>query len=182
MKEIRINSDINTSSDSRKVSGYAVVFNSKSDWLGNFYEVILPTAITEETIKKSDIIFLLDHKLDRGLLARSKYGEGSLKLSVDEHGLYFEFEAPHTALGEELLEGLRRGDYSKCSFAFTVGEDSFYKDENGKVLRTIKSIKELFDCSVVVNPAYSETSIQVDERGLQKFLEDNNSNIDISDM
>lgn len=180
MKEIRLNNNIST--DSRKVCGYAVVFNSLSEDLGGFREIILPSAITQETINNSDIIFLLDHKQDRGILARSTKGDGSLRLSVDDKGLYFEFEAPNTALGDELLEGLKRHDYSKCSFAFTVGEDEYKKDNNGTVIRTIKSIKQLFDCSVVVNPAYEETSVTVDERGLKKFLEDNNSNIDINNM
>lgn len=180
MKEIRLNNNIST--DSRKVSGYAVVFNSLSEDLGGFREIILPSAITRETINNSDIIFLLDHKQDRGILARSTKGEGSLRLSVDDKGLYFEFEAPNTALGDELLEGLKRHDYSKCSFAFTVGEDEYKKDNNGTVIRTIKSIRQLYDCSVVVNPAYEETSVTVDERGLQKFLSDNNSNIDINNM
>ena len=180
MKEIRLNNNIST--DSRKVCGYAVVFNSLSEDLGGFREIILPSAITQETINNSDIIFLLDHKQDRGILARSTKGDGSLKLSVDDKGLYFEFEAPNTALGDELLEGLKRHDYSKCSFAFTVGEDEYKKDNNGTVIRTIKSIRQLYDCSVVVNPAYEETSVTVDERGLQKFLEDNNSNIDINNM
>lgn len=180
MKEIRLNNNIST--DSRKVSGYAVVFNSLSEDLGGFREIILPSAITQETINNSDIIFLLDHKQDRGILARSTKGEGSLKLSVDDKGLYFEFDAPNTALGDELLEGLKRHDYSKCSFAFVVGEDEYKKDNDGNVIRTIKSIKQLFDCSVVVNPAYEETSVTVDERGLKKFLEDNNSNIDINNM
>lgn len=179
MKEIRLNNNIST--DSRKVSGYAVVFNSLSEDLGGFREIILPSAITQETINNSDIIFLLDHKQDRGILARSTKGEGSLRLSVDDKGLYFEFEAPNTALGDELLEGLKRHDYSKCSFAFTVGEDEYKKDNGGNVIRTIKSIKQLYDCSVVVNPAYEETSVTVDERGLQKFL-DNNTNIDINNM
>lgn len=180
MKEIRLNNNIST--DSRKVSGYAVVFNSLSEDLGGFREIILPSAITQETINNSDIIFLLDHKQDRGILARSTKGEGSLRLSVDDKGLYFEFDAPNTALGDELLEGLKRHDYSKCSFAFTVGEDEYKKDNGGTVIRTIKSIRQLYDCSVVVNPAYEETSVTVDERGLQKFLEDNNSNIDINNM
>lgn len=183
MKEIRINNNISTDNDSRKVSGYAVVFNSVSQYLGSFYEIILPEAITQEVIDKSDIIFLLDHQQERGILARSQNGKGSLKLTIEDKGLFFEFEAPHTALGDELLEGLKRGDYSKCSFAFAVEDDEYSKTDNGEVLRTIKKIKQLYDCSVVVNPAYEDTSVQVDERGLQKFLEeDNKPNIDISNM
>lgn len=108
-KEIRNVGNISTSDESRKVEGYALVFNSQSEDLG-FYETISTEAITEETIRKSDVMCLLDHDKNRGVLARSRYGKGSLKLSVDDKGLKYEFDAPHTSLGDELLEMLRRGD------------------------------------------------------------------------
>lgn len=50
------------------------------------------------------------------------------------------FEAPNTALGDELLEGLKRGDITSSSFAFTVGKDNWEKREDGSYLRTIVSI------------------------------------------
>ena len=170
MKEIRSNEQIQASSESRKVEGYGVVFNSESVDLGGFTEIISPGAISEETIRNSDILFLLDHNRERGVLARSKNGSGSLSVSVDERGVRYEFEAPQTALGDEILEGLRRGDVNKCSFAFTVAEDSWVKREDGTVLRTISKIDKLYDISIVYNPAYEETCV-VNKRGLEELEE-----------
>lgn len=185
MKEIRtgqqqVNS---TSTENRKVEGYAVVFNSLSSDLGGFFEIIEDGAITEDTINRSDILCLLDHNKERGVLARSTNGSGSLQLSLDSHGLKYSFEAPHTTLGDEILEGLRRGDISKCSFAFTVEKDRWEKQEDGTIIRHIDSIKQLYDVSLVYNPAYEETEVKADTRGLKELQEkENNSNTDNSEM
>ena len=107
--------------DSRNITGYAVVFESNSEDLG-FIERIMKGAITDDTIKKSDVFCLLNHDSTK-VLARSKYGEGSLKLEIDERGLKYSFTAPNTDLGEELLEHLQRGEIDSSSFAFTVSLD-----------------------------------------------------------
>lgn len=151
--------------ESRTVSGYAIVFNSDSNDLGGFIERIDPNSL-DGVVEKSDVLCLLNHNEDRGVLARSNKGEGSLTLEIDEIGLKYTFEAPNTALGDELLEGLRRGDISTSSFAFTVGKDSWSKMENGTYLRTINSISELFDVSPVYRAAYDATSVKADSRGL----------------
>lgn len=170
MKEVRNSNNEITPilPDSREVSGYAIVFNSDSNDLGGFIERIQPEAL-EGVIEKSDVLCLLNHNEDKGVLARSKYGEGSLRLEVDEIGLKYTFEAPNTALGDELLEGLRRGDINTSSFAFTVGSDNWSKREDGTYLRTINSINELFDVSPVYRAAYDATSVKVDARGLDVF-------------
>lgn len=167
MKEIRNSNNEITPilPESRTVSGYAIVFNSDSNDLGGFIERIDPNSL-DGVVEKSDVLCLLNHNEDRGVLARSNKGEGSLTLEIDEIGLKYTFEAPNTALGDELLEGLRRGDISTSSFAFTVGKDSWSKMENGTYLRTINSINELFDVSPVYRAAYDATSVKVDSRGL----------------
>ena len=174
MKEIRNNETINsTNSESRLVEGYAVVFNSRSVDLGGFYEVIEKGAL-DGVVEKSDVVCLLDHDIKRGVLARSRNGNGSLQLTIDDKGLYFCFEAPKTSLGDEILEGVKRGDISSCSFAFTVDDDEYTQTEDGTIIRTIKKIDELFDISLVYKPAYDET--EVDTRGLNEFLKTNNTN------
>lgn len=167
MKEIRNSNNEITPilPESRTVSGYAIVFNSDSNDLGGFIERIDPNSL-DGVVEKSDVLCLLNHSEDRGVLARSNKGEGSLTLEIDEIGLKYTFEAPNTALGDELLEGLRRGDISTSSFAFTVGKDSWSKMENGTYLRTINSINELFDVSPVYRAAYDATSVKADSRGL----------------
>ena len=173
MKEIRnIDSNISIIEESRHVEGYALVFNSESNDLGGFTETIDSTALNG-VIERSDVLALLNHQEERGILARSNKGIGSLSLSVDEKGLKYEFDAPDTALGNELLEGLKRGDISSSSFAFAIANDKWEK-RNGKYYRNILEIKELYDVSPVYRPAYSATSVTADKRGLEQLqkLED----------
>ena len=157
------------SPDSRTVEGYAVVFNSLSEDLG-FYETINPAAITEDVLKRSDVFCLFNHDQDK-VLARSKYGTGSLQLQLDEQGLKYTFTAPNTDLGDELLEYLRRGDIDSSSFAFTVstdeGSEVWTTGTDGRQYREILKIDELHDVSPVWNPAYSSTSVS--QRTLDKL-------------
>ena len=146
------------SEESRLVEGYASVFNSRSKDLGGFTEIIDPSAF-EGVIERSDVLALLNHDQDRGVLARSRMGVGSLTLNIDERGLHYSFEAPHTALGNELIEGLKRGDISTSSFAFTVSGEKWTKEEDGSYLRTITQIDKLFDVSPVYNEAYEDTTV-----------------------
>lgn len=169
MKEIRLGDNANTSNENRHIEGYAIVFNSLSNDLGGFREIIEQGAITDELIKNSDILCLMNHDIKRGVLARSYHGRGSLKLEIDEHGLHYSFDAPNTDLGDEVLEGIRRGDISKCSFAFVCGEDNWTKDENGEYIRHVKKIKNLYDVSLVYHPAYDETEVKADTRGLDEL-------------
>lgn len=154
--------------DSRHVEGYGSVFNSRSRLIENsFYEIIAPGAF-DGVIEKSDVRCFMDHDAKRGLLARSKNGQGSLHLTVDEKGLKYEFDAPHTALGDEVVEGLRRGDYSESSFAFTVESQTWSREEDGTVLRTINKVKNLRDVSIVQMAAYPEASVAL--RSYEEFI------------
>lgn len=154
--------------DSRNITGYAVVFESNSEDLG-FIERIMKGAITDDTIKKSDVFCLLNHDSTK-VLARSKYGEGSLKLELDERGLKYSFTAPNTDLGDELLEHLLRGELDSSSFGFTVsldeGSEKWYTVE-GVQYRDIYKIDELYDVSPVYQPAYQETTVS--KRALEEL-------------
>ena len=143
---------------SRTVSGYGSVFNSQSEDLG-FIETIDPNAITEETIKRSDVFATLNHDMDK-ILARCKYGSGSLELKCDDKGLYYRFDAPNTDLGDELLEYLNRGEIDSSSFAFTVKRDEWKNGDDGKPYRRILEIDQIFDISPVFCPAYPEAICQ----------------------
>lgn len=143
---------------SRTVSGYGSVFNSQSEDLG-FIETIDPNAITDETIKRSDVFATLNHDMDK-ILARCKYGSGSLELKCDDKGLYYRFDAPNTDLGDELLEYLNRGEIDSSSFAFTVKRDEWTKGDDGKTHRRILEIDQVFDISPVFCAAYPEAICQ----------------------
>ena len=103
------------------ISGYAIVFNRESEILYDktnnryFIEVIDPSAVDVELIQRSDIKMLIDHTKSR-MLARSRYGEGSLQLEIDEYGLKFTFEVPDTVDGQFIKEMIRRNTYQGVKF------------------------------------------------------------------
>ena len=167
-KEVRsVDLQFRNDNENRTIDGYAIVFNSLSHDLGGFVEQVSPNAL-DGVLERSDVVAVLNHDSSRGILGRSRYGNGSLKLSVDEHGLRFIVDAPHTSLGDECLEYLRRGDATQCSFAFTVGNDTWTKRDDGSYLRTINSFDKIFDCSILTcAPAYEATSVKC--RSFEEF-------------
>ena len=165
--EIRsFNIELRDEPESRHIEGYGSVFNERSLDLGGFVEMIAPGAF-DGVIERSDVKCYLDHNPEKGILARSRNGKGSLTLELDERGLKYSFDAPHTNLGDEVVEGLKRGDYSQSSFAFTVEDEVWTKEADGTYLRTITKIGGLYDVSIVANPAYEGTSVAL--RSLDAF-------------
>lgn len=153
--------------DSRQIIGYALTFDSESEDLGGFTEIISSTALDNTDF--SDVKAWLNHNPDRGILARSKNGKGSLQLTTDKVGLKYAFSSPNSSIGDELLEGLKRSDITQSSFAFTVPEngDTWEKRADGTYLRTINIIDKLYDVSPVYDPAYSSTSVTLAKRSLE---------------
>ena len=172
-KELQIrsyNTEFTADGDSRQIHGLAIPVNSKSEYirdqLGSYYEIILPEAVTEELIKSNDIKVYLDHDPQQGCYARSKFGEGSLSLYVTERGLEFDFDAPKTAFGDALLEGIKRGDYDKMSFAFYPGEDKWIEDTH--YVRSFDRITEISILSLA--PAFSATDVEL--RALEDYKQE----------
>lgn len=146
--------------DNRTVEGYACCFETPSENIG-WIEVIHRGAITNDTIKESDVLAKFNHNNEK-VLARCKNGDGSLLLEVDENGLRYMFEAPHTALGDELLEYLQRGDITNSSFAFSINPNDTtaqkWHKEGEMFYRDIYKIEKLYDVSPVFKPAYENTT------------------------
>ena len=161
-KEIRLlgGSELRAGDVSRRIEGRSIVFNSLSQDFGGWKEEISPDAINDEIINASDILFLLNHSDSRGILGRKRKGSGSLSTEIREDGVYFSFDAPQTSLGDELLEYLRRGDITQCSFAFTVDDDDWKEQEDGTYIRTIKKFHRIYDMSAVYTPAYTDTEVK----------------------
>ncbi len=158
---IEVRSDEQT--PSRTIVGYAAKFERWSEpIMGWFKEKIARDAFSETDV--TDVIMCFNHDAN-AILARTI--SGTLRLSTDEVGLRFEFEAPQTTLGNDILELVRRGDISKCSFKFTVDKDSWrYADKENKLEydeRTVEHISRLYDVSLVVYPAYKDTEASVRE-------------------
>jgi HK97 family phage prohead protease len=144
--------------DGNRVIGYAAVFNSRSGDLGGFYEQINSGAVDECIINASDVFAVLNHDRNRGILARSRNGKGSLQLTVDGRGLRYEFELADTPIAKELRSYLERGEIDSSSFAFTVADEEWRKEANCYV-RTVKRFDKLFDVSPVFQSAYPDTCV-----------------------
>ena len=145
--------------ESRVVEGYAALFETDSEILGGDFVESIDRGAFDGVIERSDVKAWLNHNPDRGILARAIKGNGTLELTIDDKGLKYRFEAPKTALGDELLEGIRRGDIAGSSFAFTVQEDKWEHVGESCYHRTITKIEELYDVSPVYDPAYRDTTV-----------------------
>lgn len=143
--------------DKRTVEGYALLFGVSSDGLS--FEEVIERGALDGVIEKSDVFALLNHRQDRGILARCNNGTGSMSLSVDSKGLKYRFDAPKTALGDELMENINRGEINESSFCFDVEKDTWEKKSDGTWKRTVHKIGNLYDVSPVYNAAYSKTSV-----------------------
>lgn len=155
--------------ESRTISGYAIVFGVESrilaDYWDNYREIIEPGAITEERLKDMDIKMTMYHNREK-ILARSNKGEGTLKISVDEVGVHYEFDAPNTVDGDTALELVKRGDLSGSSFMFWTDEKSgvsYEKRSDGIMLRRVKTIGMIYDMTIAADPAYEQTSVKARE-------------------
>ena len=155
--------------ESRTIEGYAIVFGVRSvllaDWYDRYYEVIEPGAIDEARLREMDIKMTMFHDREI-LLARSNKGQGTLKLSVDEVGVKYEFEAPRTCDGDNALELVRRGDLSGSSFTFWSDERSSVRYElldDDVLLRHVDRIDKVYEMTIAADPAYVETTVTARE-------------------
>ena len=158
--------------NNRVITGTAVVFGSISEPLGekgDYREVIQAGAITQELIDQSDVKCLWNHNTNSGILARWNKGKGTLKIILYPERIDISFTAKKTALGDEILEGIRCGDITAMSFAFrkSQGGDYYKRQADGSILRVITSIDLFNDVSFVSEPAYTAT--KCDLRGLDEF-------------
>jgi uncharacterized protein len=140
------------------VVGYAAKFNVRSEPLGDFVETILPGAFDD--VLGDDVVALFNHDPNQ-VLARSS--AGSLRLSVDEVGLRYEFDLADDDCSELVAKYINDGRVKQSSFAFTVapGGDRWERQADGSVLRTIAKFNRLYDVSPVTYPAYPDATVKL---------------------
>lgn len=138
--------------NSRIVTGYAAVFNSRTLLWEGLEEMIAPGAFSRALSSGADIRCLFDHDWSK-VLGRTK--SGTLRLEEDNRGLKFEVVLPNTTVADDLSELMSRGDINQCSFGFIPTDENW--DYNADpVLRTVNEV-ELFEVSIVSLPAYQDT-------------------------
>lgn len=155
-KEIRLLAENlqvrNETEDENKmvVEGYAVVFDSPATH--GFTEVIDKNAFNGCNMK--DVVLKYNHDDSHLILARTR--NNSLKLTIDDKGLFMRAELIDTTSNRDVYKMIQAGLLDKMSFAFTVEEEAWNLETD---TRTILKIDRLFDVSVVDTPFYETTSI-----------------------
>lgn len=158
-----------TEGDKRIIEGYAAVFYRADDpgteyrLFGNHWERILPGAF-DESLRSDDIHALFNH--DRSLvLGRNR--SGTLKLSVDERGLFYRVDLPDSPPGNTVWASLQRGDVDQSSFGFlprSGDERAFTRVQDpADPERTIREVRNvtIFDVGPATRGAYPSTSAEV---------------------
>ena len=145
------------------IEGYAAVFDSETligseDW--GFFESIDKRAFDGANMK--DVPLKYNHSDAVPILARTR--NKSLKLSVDEKGLFIHAELLDTQDSIDMYKRIKAGLIDKMSFAFTVKDEEVKKAKTPH--RKILKFDRIFDVSVVDVPAYDDTSIYA--RSLKK--------------
>jgi HK97 family phage prohead protease len=154
------------------IVGYAAKFGVLSLDLGEFVERIDPGAfgiVSERRGRKRPLQTraLWNHDANFPL---ARYPE-TLRLTVDEIGLRYEFPVPDTSYGRDIAANIRAGIVKGSSFAFQVapGGDSWSVEE-GRSVRTISHVDSLIDVSPTTFPAYPDSDVAVARRSLNLFL------------
>ena len=145
-----------------RMAGYAAVFNEPSLPLP-FIEKIAPGAFSKTLRETPDVRLLINHE---GLpLARTK--NGTMRLSEDQKGLYFEAELANTQEARDLYTLVARGDVDQMSFAFRVIRQKYNEDRSERLLTEVSLADG--DVSIVTYPAYPATSVEARE-ALKKVM------------
>lgn len=139
------------------VTGYATTFEEPY----TLYDIGDGKVVKEQVSRnafdnadKSDVIMQYDHE---GVVF-ARLSNDTLKLTVDDHGLFVEAYLGGTSNGRNLYEEIKGGYINKMSFGFTVTDDDLAEADYG-YLRTIKAIGKLYDVSAVSIPANDYTEI-----------------------
>jgi HK97 family phage prohead protease len=153
--EIELRSD----GDGLTLAGYAAVFNSLSEDLGGFREIIRPGAFRDTIAAGADVRLLINH--DGMPLART--ASGTLQLSEDSRGLRISAKLDGTDPDvQRLAPKIRRGDMSQMSFGFITKRD-LWRQEGDTQIRELHQV-DLYDVSPVTYPAYKATEIALRSR------------------
>ena len=151
----------------RIITGTAIVFNAESCVLDShgtpFREIIKPEAAPMRFLKTQDIKLNLLHNR-KDTIARSRMGQGNLKISVDREGVKFEAVVPKCDIGDRAIEMVRSGVYTGCSFEFIPDVyDIEDRGANKEVLVIHKRFKSISAFTLGMDPAYLQTWCNVRE-------------------
>ena len=175
--------------ESRVIEGTAIVFNKRSvnltPWSESreMYEVIEPSAISQELLNRSDIVLTYEHNFER-VLGASVKGKGTLKLTRTDKGVDISCELGNSTDANDALDRIKRGDVRSMSFAMVVDMYAegkvFYEKLSEKTpqgkdvwIRHINDVEDIFDVTICHRPAYKDTEVDLrsEREAIDKFLD-----------
>ena len=166
--EIRLKDiQLDYNSEQRKLGGYINVVERASETLYSkqrgkwFKETIKAGTFTRALQKNDSIPMLLEHDWDKQIAHTSN---GTLELREDAIGLRFD-----AVVDEDTFNEIQRRNITSCSFGMRVNEQE-YESVNPKLEKRYISNIDLFEVSLVANPAY--VGSLVEQRNMEKALED----------
>ena len=160
-KEIRLNPNLlkiteRAEGEEEKmiVEGYPIVFD-KEAYIGyepwGWYEKVDKKAFDSAIM--DDVVLRYNHNDDFFILARTR--NGSLKLTIDDHGVFMHAELIDTQQNRDIYKMVKAELLTEGSFAFTVSDET--EDlVDGIPHRTITGIGTLFDVAICPNGAYGD--------------------------
>lgn len=139
------------------VKGYATTFEPYEyyeDYQGNMvYEHFTREAFDDADF--SDVIMQYDH---RGRVF-ARQSNGTLKLTVDDHGLFIEADLSKTELSRQLYEDIAAGMITKMSWGFLSRKEPDYDKETHTITWGAGTVGKVYDVSAVSIPANDDTEI-----------------------
>lgn len=142
----------------RTIRGYAATFGTVYD-MGWFTEELSREALLSANMSDVRALFNHDNNL---VLGRSK--AGTVRVGVDQIGLWYEVDMPDTTTANDLMANIRIGNIDQSSWGFMLrvgpnGNGDRWERRNGKDHRTLVDVAEVFDVSPVTFPANPDTTV-----------------------
>ncbi len=150
----------------RYIEGYFAVFDGFYNmWYGDQEQI--DRHAFDGTVN-DDIRALINHDTT---LVLGRTTAGTLKLQVDDHGLYGSVLVNwEDQDARNIYARVQRGDVNQCSIGFDIIEEEMINRQDGTILWVLKKVK-LYEVSCCTFPAYEDTAISAraaDREELQK--------------
>jgi uncharacterized protein len=147
--------------------GYAAVFNSESEDMCGWKEILLPGCFAKSLRESPDVFAFEQHDSDE-VIARTT--AGTLRVTEDEKGLAVEIDLIDTQDNKDLLANIRAGHLTSMSFGMYA--DSIVCTWENRPEYSLRKISEcaLVEVSIVTFPAYQATEISA--RSFKQFREE----------
>ena len=150
-----------------EITGYPIVFEQEID-MGEWREVIDAGSTGDGSVLR-DVALIVNHDWDMLPLARSRRNNdnSTMQLKADQRGVAMRarLDTENNPRAKEAYSAVNRGDIIGMSFAFIVNEERWEDLDTEKPLRRIMSFARIFEVSLVTDPAYPGTSVQVASEG-----------------